>query len=378
VRALQPSDLLSLYSAASLDDFIDETFRLLPRIVTCDYVSTFSRRCGRGFLNERDSRGRVWNRAFMRRYIELSPAIPLVFANPGIKVLPTRLGLSASEAELRSTPFYREIMRVQGWRHGVALCFWAQPPAPLPIFVLAVYRREGQPDFAAGETAALESLHPFLAPAVSRFHEISVSEAISEGVATALRHISPGIVVLDWQLRVVRTNLAGRRALTEWQRTSARRHAELARGFPSVPGCVLQACHELRRELASIERRDPGAKTHRQRYVSHPEAPELLASVTVISLGRALSEPSFVVEFERPSGGAQPEGPAPPLALTKSEARVAIAVAEGCSNEEAAERLGKTVHAVKFLLHRIYQKLGIPNRTRLSVLLRRSDSVAGT
>ena len=38
--------------------------------------------------------------------------------------------------------------------------------------------------------------------------------------------------------------------------------------------------------------------------------------------------------------------------------------------KEAAERLGKSVHAVKFLLHRAYRKLGVPNRTSLSLLLR--------
>jgi DNA-binding CsgD family transcriptional regulator len=373
-RELQPTDLLSLYSAASLDHFFTQVFRLLPRIVACDYVSVFYQRVGDGFLKERDSRGRVWSRAFMRRYIELTPAIPLVLANPGVKVLPTRLGLSATEAELRRTAFYREVMQRQGWRHGVALCFWAEPAGSFPILVITLYRGEGQPDFNERELAGLESLHPFLAPAVSRFHEISVSDAISEGVATALRHVSPGVVVLDWQLRVVRTTPAGRRAFAEWNRASSHLHAEPPLHLLSVPDCLLEACHELRRELSSSSRRALGSRTRRRRYVSHPESLGLLASVTAISLGTPLAEPSFVIEFESPGGSHLnvPDAGSPLAKLTKSEAQVALVIAEGCSNEEAAERLGKSVHAVKFLLHRTYQKLGVPNRARLSLLLRRN------
>jgi DNA-binding CsgD family transcriptional regulator len=54
--------------------------------------------------------------------------------------------------------------------------------------------------------------------------------------------------------------------------------------------------------------------------------------------------------------------------LTESEREVAFVVAEGLSNEEAAARLGKTIHAVKSLLHRTYEKLGVSNRARLSLL----------
>jgi DNA-binding CsgD family transcriptional regulator len=56
--------------------------------------------------------------------------------------------------------------------------------------------------------------------------------------------------------------------------------------------------------------------------------------------------------------------------LTEAEREVALIVAEGLSNEEAAQRLGKTIYAVKFLLHRVYRKLHVSNRSRLCLLLR--------
>ena len=56
--------------------------------------------------------------------------------------------------------------------------------------------------------------------------------------------------------------------------------------------------------------------------------------------------------------------------LTESESAVAMVLADGFSNQEIADRLGKTVDAVKFLLHRIYQKTGIPSRAALVAVLR--------
>jgi DNA-binding CsgD family transcriptional regulator len=369
---LQPRELLALYSAATLDGFIDHTFRLLPQAVPCDYVSAFYQRAGDGFLKERDSRGRVWGRAFMRRYLKLTPAIPIVVTNPGIKILASRVVITASDVELHRTPFYREVMQPQGWRHGVVLCFWAGPSASFPIFVLCLYRAAGQPDFTDHDLSVLESVHSFLAPAVNRFHAISASDAVSEGIATALRHVSQGIVVLDWQQRVVHTTLAGRRSCDAWNVASRQPCAKPARPCLSVPDCLLQVCHELRQESMSVMRRHGASNAQRRRYVSHPDAPALLATVTVICLATALAEPSFVIEFEPP--GRSPAHVADTslrLAhLTKSESEVAFVVAEGLSNEEAAERLGKTVHAVKFLLHRTYHKLGVSNRARLSLLLR--------
>lgn len=374
---VQPTDLLALYSAATLDRFIQQTFRMLPQAVQCAYVSAFYQPAGGGFLKERDSRGRVWDRAFMRRYIELTPAIPLVSANPGVRILATRFTITASELDLHRTPFYNEVMKRQGWRHGVALCFWAAPSASFPIFVLTLYRTEGQPDFNDLDLAILDYLHTFLAPVVRRFHEVSASDAVSEGIATALRHVSPGVVVLDCELRAVRTTAAGRRLCAEWNRASLQGRVKLSRTPLSVPGCLLQVCHELRQELTAAMRRGREATARRGRSVAHPDCSGLTASVTAVCLATALAEPSFVIEFQDYERSPSHVADMASLLthLTKSERAVASVVAEGFSNEEAAERLGKTIHAVKFLLHRTYQKLGVPNRSRLSLLLRGQSSV---
>ena len=65
--------------------------------------------------------------------------------------------------------------------------------------------------------------------------------------------------------------------------------------------------------------------------------------------------------------------PPPPLApkageaaLTGAEVRVAVAVADGLSNKEAAERLFVTVKTVEFHLGNIFRKLDVRNRTELA------------
>ena len=148
-----PQPLLALFAAKDLDALIDTAFEVMRAAVTCDFVSAFYVSAGNGLLKQRDSRGREYGPAFMRRYIELTPAIPLAIANRGVKIQPTRMGLPGSTRKLRRSAFYREIMQPQGWRHAVALLFWSDPPAEMPIFVTSAFRIEGQSDFSEQDIA---------------------------------------------------------------------------------------------------------------------------------------------------------------------------------------------------------------------------------
>jgi DNA-binding NarL/FixJ family response regulator len=53
-------------------------------------------------------------------------------------------------------------------------------------------------------------------------------------------------------------------------------------------------------------------------------------------------------------------------ALTNGELRVAICIAEGCTNAQAAERLFVSINTIKDHLDKVYRKLGRPGRVRLS------------
>lgn len=66
--------------------------------------------------------------------------------------------------------------------------------------------------------------------------------------------------------------------------------------------------------------------------------------------------------------GAAPRGPL--AALTPRERSIARLVGEGLRNRDVAAELGLTEGTVKVCLHRMYEKLGISNRTELAMLAR--------
>jgi DNA-binding CsgD family transcriptional regulator len=94
-------------------------------------------------------------------------------------------------------------------------------------------------------------------------------------------------------------------------------------------------------------------------------------------------QPSFLVEFysERRGGSAarEPGAMTLPRQLTKAESEVARLLLQGLTNKEIADKLAKSVQAVKFLLHRVYQKTAVPNRAAFVAAFRaRPNSPRGT
>jgi DNA-binding CsgD family transcriptional regulator len=119
---------------------------------------------------------------------------------------------------------------------------------------------------------------------------------------------------------------------------------------------------------------NPDAMALRRRpNILHPRDKALTASITMVCRNATgLSEPSFVLEFERRMPPAARAARSLPLLqdLTVAERAVAMILAEGVSNQEIADRLAKSVDAVKFLVHRIYKKTGVPSRAALVAALR--------
>jgi DNA-binding CsgD family transcriptional regulator len=370
-----PAQLLSLVSAANLDALIDASFRALLSAVPCDCVSVFYPSAGDRMLQERDSIGRQYGAEFTARHAQLTPAIRIALANPGIKLLPTRTGLTQNESELHNSDFYREVMQVQGWRHAVALCFWDDPPTGFPVLVFSVKRTEGTPDFSDEDLADLETMHAFMDPAVRRVRERATARSVYDALATPLRHDERGVIVLDSRFHVVRCNLAGRRLLRRVPSMSTARCRTRQVQPLNIPAAVIAACQELNDERQQRLRTRATANLLRRRlHVPIAGGSALDVFITMISHdSKGMAEPSCVIEiderntFERGEGGQSLVGfPG----MTAAERQVATAVAEGLSNQEVADRLGKTVYAVKFLLHQIYRKTGISNRAGLVARLR--------
>jgi len=93
----------------------------------------------------------------------------------------------------------------------------------------------------------------------------------------------------------------------------------------------------------------------------------LFNAVMAVAAGRRFFEPALL---ERALALAM-EGPARSRleVLSSRELELAEAVAAGKRNRDIAEVTGMTEGSVKVTLHRIYDKLGIDNRTELAVLV---------
>jgi DNA-binding CsgD family transcriptional regulator len=351
--------LLALCSARDFDRFVNAAFRLLQAAVPCDWVSVLYPSVGSRMLMERDSRGRRYDAAFTRRHHELTPAVGLATATPGIKILPTRTGLTLSDDELRRTDYYREVMAVQGWRHAVALCFWDDPPEAFPVLVFGVQRKEGRVDFSDGDIEALEMVHGFMEPVVLRFCERAKARALSDALAAIVPHASPGVVVVNSAMQIVSANHS---ALTLFRRKRGLRVA------------ILEHCRGMSEDRLNILQTDPvrGGRAYRCERAIDDSAGAI--GITMFCHDAdGLSDPSFLVEInaagKRANDGDLMNAVSGLTGVTAAERDVVLALAGGHSNQEIADRLGKSVQAVKFLLHRIYRKTGLANRTALVAAL---------
>lgn len=368
-RRVDPlAQLLDLFAAASLDEFIDTCFLVLPRIVDCDFVSALYRSDGGRLLRERDSRGRDYSPQFMKRYAELTPAVNAVLTTPGVKVLPSRVGLPSADEELHRSAFYREVMEPQGWRHAVALCFWNPPAALFPSLVISLNRVSGRADFSNGDLKVLGRLHDVLQAAATRIEERENTQAIYDAIASAVRYERHGFMVVDSRLHVVRANLAAKQMCRNWWGTAE--GSETARTTSvRVPTPIFLAIEAMRKEWQDSLTGEITTQGIQRRRINVDGTARWSASITMLwPKADGIGEPAFVVEadyFDRLEPVAKPSLKILELRLTRAEHAVAVAIASGLSNQEAAESLGKTVAAVKFLLHRIYQKHGIGSRTQL-------------
>lgn len=355
-----------LFLATDIPQFVEAVYALLRDVVFCDFVSVLYRSSGTAMLRERDSRGRTYSPAFMRRYGELTPAAKLAVANRGVTILPSSLGLPTNNAELKRMAFYREVMVPQGWRHAVALCFWEQPVTDFPIFVLTLNRREDRDDFDVRDVSRLEALYSLLHAAVGRLLERSATQSILGGLAAAIHRLTQGLIVMNSHRQVIMANAAARRLCGEWVARSSPKNSQPE--FLDLPPGVLEACDSL--ELAWRKRLPAHGRTRAlTREIRQPGVSgDILASLRIedrVWLGPR--QPLFFLELSL--AASEPSQTPTPLddVLTAAEREVVMALAEGLSNQEIAERLNKSIHAVKFLLHRVYQKTGFANRTKVVV-----------
>lgn len=93
----------------------------------------------------------------------------------------------------------------------------------------------------------------------------------------------------------------------------------------------------------------------------------LAEAIAAVLAGAQFIDPA-TTERARALAGSSP-APSPYSELTPRELQIAEGVMVGLRNREIAGQVGMTEGSIKVYLHRIYEKLGVSNRTELAIAM---------
>jgi DNA-binding CsgD family transcriptional regulator len=242
--------------------------------------------------------------------------------------------------------------------------------------LIGLHRTSGQRDFTDAELTLLEQLHPHFNTVLQRILSLHRERAVRLSLEKLLVNLPIATVLLDWDLRVASRNHSAVELCARWEIGPERAAREKYRAF-RLPREVLAYCEQFKATWNPCLHRECALAAPAGIYLSHPQQPGLRASVNLLQLDAApLSMPMFLIRFEdnqdrwRPANG-HPAGAISLLTrLSPRERDVARLVGQGCSNDEVAQKLSKSVLTVKRQLRSIYQKLDVDSRGRLTALLR--------
>jgi DNA-binding NarL/FixJ family response regulator len=334
-------------------------------------------------------------------YLHEDPGLPLLQrARLQCRPLVLTSDMFMSNGRLLRTRYYREVMRPRAMHHAMAIMLTADGTRH---GVIAIYRSQEQPPFAAREVAIAMTAIPAITSAL-----YSLGRATRDGDAA---HQS--IAVLDDRLDVLYRDTSGPPWITDWLKgrwhetpefapfashcrallNGSRTVTDVVVGLPQASSTTPGVAVEIRRiqppdrprlvlllrPVEGVERRPvlgPGLSP-REREVaeliaagaSHAEvAANLAVSVhTVAHHAGAIYRKTLAGNRKTLAARAATEQPSRGAlsALTNREREVAVQLRAGSSNKEIAGALQLSVATVSNHLQSIYRKLGVHDRVAL-------------
>lgn len=306
-----------------------------------------------------------------QRFQEVSPIGVYLSVRPG--TLSVRLSDIVTDKELLRSEFYQRFMQPFGDRYFLCLNFWQNG---LFQGLIGLHRTAAQRDFTDADMALITQLHPHFDTVLQRILSLHRERAVRISLEKLLVNLPIATVVLDWDLRIASHNRSAVEACAVWNLGPERAARENCRGEFRIPAPLMAYCANFKASWNPCLHRMCPLTSASGVYFAHENQAGLRASINLLQLdAAALSMPMFLIRFEdhRPAPADRLESPASVGLLGRlslREREVAQLVGQGYSNDEVAQRLGKSVLTVKRQLRSIYQKLNIANRGRLTVLLR--------
>ncbi len=364
--------LLKMHAVQEMDEFWDCAIQTLHTALPLHFICM----CLRPFALMpstvfRERAPFVSEKEF-QHFQEISPIQAYLSARPGTTLV--RISDIVSQRELLRSEFYLCFMQPHNDRHFACLNFW---DGALFQGLVGLHRTSAQHDFTDAEMALLAQLHPHFNTVLHRILSLHRERAVRLSLEKLLVNLPIATVLLNWDLKVALRNRSAVQLCSAWNLGPARASREKPGSELHLPAEVLRYCEEFKANWNPGNHRLCPLTSPAGVYVSHPSETGLRASVNLLQLDAApLSMPMFLIRFEATGPSNQTDFREQSAAvglltrLSPREGDVARLIGQGCSNDEAAKRLGKSVLTVKRQLRSIYQKLNVTSRGRLTALMR--------
>jgi len=300
---------------------------------------------------------------YWERFIGCEPPLARVIANCPLSKL-AYLNDHWPQDELEQTKFFKQVMKVEGWRYAAGFLLWSGG-----VFFghIGMNRTEQQGPYLLNERTMLEELYPYIDEAVKRVAAFDAERARRAALEEVLKQIPDGMLILDWELRPVFSNSGAVEACQLWNESSGGHGADLPAEIKDAAGKLI-ADHEI-----IIRQPPPGKLETPVTNIFHSEFNGLGARLRILHprLKQAI-KPHCLIEFSRVQPRTIGASAVATYSLTKAERRVADLTASGKSNMMVAAELNLSVHTIRAHLREIFSKLGVKNRGELAGAIKRS------
>jgi DNA-binding CsgD family transcriptional regulator len=271
------------------------------------------------------------------------------------------------KAEFTSTEYYNDFLGPQDIHSFVTVRLGRHSGVQS---TLNITRPQHWAQFTRADLEIAERLHPHLIRAFNITRKLGAVRRETDDMASVFDRSAHGLFLLDADGRVRRANHVAERLagepdglrLTDQQLT-ARNPADARRLYALISTAGTR--DPARRSGGSMALSTPGrrkplsitvAPIGAERFAGFETGPSILVCVTDLEAGVSLPEQKLRDLF----------------ALSWAETRLALAIFEGLTQKEAAERFGLSIHTIHVQLAQVFEKTGVKRQAELMRLMMRA------
>jgi DNA-binding CsgD family transcriptional regulator len=274
-----------------------------------------------------------------------------------------------TDDEMETHPFFTKFLARYGMKWLAATNISPDPHVPV---ALVINRVASKPAFSDTELTVLSKLGIHAEKSLRLSMRLFDAELTSAGLLDAFSRVALGLFVLDSLGRIVFSNAAAQRHIGNgFSATDERLSASSASDNNALKSALLRILRGSTSEI--IEDRGP-LLIHRPQserplvvYVLPLRNPQNDAVAQFLGRSKAV----VLIIDPQPSELPDPAVVRDILGLTLSEARLAALVGSGISPREAAQTLNISENTARYVLKRVFEKVGVSRQNELSALLTR-------